>query len=142
MGYDAKKRPINAKTGNFANTTDASTWSTIDIANESILKYENVVGIGIVLGEIDETYTLCGLDIDDCMDENGNIAEEAQEIIDLLDTYTEKSPSGKGIHCLFYATKKGLKCKNNKLSWCKCIEIYDGDRYFTLTGKELNSEGY
>ena len=51
----------------------------------------------------DETNDLnyCGLDIDNCIDSNGVISEQAQELIDLLDTYTEISRSGKGIHCIF-----------------------------------------
>ena len=98
-----------------------------------------IVGIGIVLGNICEK-NLCGIDIDNCIDENGKIHPRVKEIIDLFDTYTEISPSGKGIHILFFAKKKGSRCKVF-FSWCKCMEIYDKDRYFTLTGNVINSKG-
>lgn len=52
VGHNMEKRPINPKTGSFADTTDANTWSTLDIAKESVSKYENVVGVGFVLGKM------------------------------------------------------------------------------------------
>lgn len=96
-------------------------------------------GIGIVLGNTTKG-TLCGLDIDNCINEYGQISDNAQEIINLLDTYTEISISGNGIHCLFYADKKGINCKNNNVIGCKCLELYDKNRFFTLSGNTLNDK--
>ena len=96
-------------------------------------------GIGIVLGHTTKG-TLCGLDIDNCIDKYGNISDNALEIINLLNTYTEISISGKGIHCLFFANKIGGNCKNNNINWCKCLELYDKNRFFTLSGYTLNDK--
>ena len=139
VGYDAQKRPINPATGRFANSTDSATCGTFEEAEASLQQYKNIVGLGIVLGETEQG-TICGLDIDNCFDEEGNIAPVAQDIIDALNTYTEFSPSKKGIHCLFYAEKKGSSCKVSNVDGCKCIEMYDTGRYFTLTGDVLNNK--
>lgn len=128
--YDKDKRPINPKIGRYTNVKEDS-WSYSEVV-EGVKRYCNVTGIGIILGE-HKFGNLCGLDIDNCINELGIINPTAQNIINQLDTYTEYSPSKKGIHCLFLAKKKSNSCKNNKLDWCKCLELYDKDRYFTLT---------
>lgn len=137
VSYTKSKLPINSLTGKAANITEQENWSSFKNAVIACIKYKHVAGIGFVLGK-SALGNLCGLDIDNCIDEDGNISKEAQEIINILDTYTEISPSGKGIHCIFFAKKNGNLCKNNKLSWCKSLEIYDKDRYFTLTSKTIN----
>ena len=139
VGYDKNKRPINPITGANASVTDKNTWSDFVTAVSSMAKYSHIIGIGIVLGAF-EGKTLCGLDIDNCVDADGKISKEAQEIIDALKTHTELSPSRLGVHCLFFAEKMGNKCKNSTLEWCKCLELYDKDRYFTLTGNRLNNK--
>jgi len=139
VGYDKNKRPINPATGANASVTDKNTWSDFNTVISSMAKYPHIVGVGIVLGAF-EGQKLCGLDIDNCIDTNGKISKEAQEIIDCLKTYTELSPSGTGIHSLFFAEKLGNKCKNSTLEGCKCLELYDTNRYFTLTGNCLNDK--
>ncbi len=128
--YDKDKRPINPKTGRYTSIKENS-WSYEEVV-EGAHRYSNVTGIGVILGEY-SFGNLCGLDIDNCIDESGIINKTAQEILNQIDSYTEYSPSKKGIHCLFLATKQTTICKNNKLDWCKCLELYDKDRYFTLT---------
>ena len=45
-----------------------------------------------------------GIDLDDCRDpETGEIASWAQQIVDALESYTEVSPSGRGLHILVKA---------------------------------------
>ncbi len=128
--FDKEKRPISPETGKFVNIKDNS-W-TYKEAEKGVKEYNNIVGVGIILGEY-EFGSLCGLDIDNCINETGKINPIAQDIINQLNTYTEYSPSKKGVHCLFLAVKENKICKNNSLVWCKCLEMYDKDRYFTLT---------
>jgi len=131
--HDTNKRPLsplNCKTIDITSKTDLA---TLDKALNACKKYKQAKGIGIVLGEISEG-VLCGIDVDGCVDEQGIIHSEAQKIIDSFDSYTELSLSKKGVHILLYAKKKGEKCKINNLKWCKGLEIYDKNRYFTLTG--------
>ena len=138
--YDKNKMPINPRTGNNAQSNNPSTWSDLPTAISCINRFPYVIGIGLELGATDE-YVICGIDIDNCIDENGVISPEAQKIIDYMDSYTEISPSGRGIHITFIAEKKGKRCKNINLPFCKAIEMYDSNRYFTFTGKRLNDKG-
>ncbi len=39
-----------------------------------------------------------GIDLDHVIADNGSLSEEAEEIVTMLDSYTEYSPSGKGLH--------------------------------------------
>lgn len=133
------KQPKNAKTGGNAIITDTSHFASLEQCKIACKKYKDLVGYGYVLGQIKDK-TLIGLDFDGVIDANGNIEPEVLKIIEKLDTYTELSPSGTGIHCLFYATKQGTACKNTHHYFCKAIEMYDKDRYFTITGKRLNNK--
>ena len=58
----------------------------------------------------------------------------------MLDTYTEISKSGRGIHCIFIANKIGNVCKNNDLDFCDPLEMYDRGRYFALTGNIIRNK--
>ncbi len=76
---------------------------------------------------------LCGVDLDGCLDpETGEIEPWAQEIIEELDSYTEVSPSGTGVHIL---VKGELPAGRNRKGR---FEAYDRGRYFTVTGKHLS----
>ena len=137
--FDKDKQPISyitlkpisiKKEGNFMNYKKAL---------EGLKNSSKIKGIGFVLGNTPKG-NFCGLDIDNCIDSNGVLSEEVQKIIDILDTYAEISPSGKGVHCIFFARKQGNICKKYFKYWCKCMEIYDKDRYFTLTGIAINDK--
>jgi hypothetical protein len=113
-----------------ASSTDPDTWGSLDEARSTFTR-GGFDGIGIALGN-----GLAGVDLDDCrVPETGEIAEWAQEIIDQLNSYTELSPSGTGVHVLLYGTlsRSGNRrdCGNGH------VEIYDHDRYFTFTGEHL-----
>lgn len=93
---------------------------------------------------------LCGIDIDKCIDEDGNISDDAKTIIDLFpEAYIEYSPSHTGLHILFlskeqhkdkdlYYTKPSQKfLKSINIKGMKGLEFYQGmtdHRYFTVTG--------
>ena len=139
VGFDFEKSPINLKNGCFAKSTDPKTWVDFKTAKTLAPNLKNVIGIGIILGETPYG-VLCGFDIDNCIDENGNICYEAQEIIDKFDTYTEISIGGKGLHLLFFAVKKTSICKLSDFGWCDHIELYDNRRYFTLSGNIINNK--
>jgi len=137
--YDKAKRPINPITGVLTSVTNKVNRWDYQTALNGADKFQNVSGIGVILGYTPKGI-LSGLDIDNCINDNGVMASEAQELIRQLDTYTELSPSSKGIHCLFFAEKIGNRCKTIHLDWCKCLELYSKDRYFTLTGNCINNK--
>src|SRR5215216_2348590 len=124
------KVPYSPLTGEKARSTDPKTWASYEEA-VSACREHGYEGIGFVFTPEDD---LCGVDLDGCLDpETGEIESWAQEIIEELDSYTEISPSGTGVHVLVRAelpegrNRKGM------------FEAYDRERYFTVTGRHLSS---
>lgn len=137
--FNDRKQPIDFITLKPISITRKKNFISYKKALECLENSPKIKGIGFVLGNGSKG-NFCGLDIDDCIDANGNVFPEANEIIELLNTYTEISPSGKGIHCIFFAEKSGNNCKIYINDWCKCLELYDKDRYFTLTGNVIKNK--
>lgn len=112
-----------------ASSTDSATWSTFDEA----VACGDMDGIGFVFAQNDP-YT--GVDLDDCF-----IGEElhpaAAAIVDKLDSYTELSPSGTGIHIIVRA-ELGRGRRTSKTPWGAEFETYDRGRYFCMTGRVLS----
>lgn len=78
----------------------------------------------------------CGVDLDDCRcPTTGKIEDWAQRIIDSMCTYTEFSPSGTGIRMIGKACLgRGIAAKAGQGK----IEVYDRERFLTITGCRLN----
>ena len=121
-----KKVPYNPRTGHKASCSDSSTWGTLE---EAIAAYQGggYDGIGFQLAP-----PFVGVDLDGCRDrETGFIDDGAQAIIEQLDSYTEVSPSGEGVH-IFVTGKLPPEGRRTK-----GVEIYGRGRYFTVTGQHL-----
>jgi len=131
---DVTKVPVDAS-GGFASTTDSSTWSSFDTAREAHEGDKiDTNGLGFVF---DEGSTLMGVDLDDCRDpETGEPTDEAQQIIDDLDSWTEVSPSGTGYHVIVqgFVPDGGNRGDIDDVSH---LEMYDKSRYFTVTGDHV-----
>jgi hypothetical protein len=122
------KVPYGPLTGEKASSTDPKTWANYSEA-VSAHREHGYHGIGFVFTPEDD---LCGVDLDGCLDpETGEIESWAQEIIEELDSYTEISPSGKGVHVLLRARLPEGRNRKGR------FEAYDRSRYFTMTGKHL-----
>lgn len=94
------KLPINPITGALAASTRPETWASARDALAAVRRW-SLTGAGFVFTDRDP-YT--GVDIDNCRArETGNIEEWAWEIIRALDSYTEVSPSGTGVHIIVRA---------------------------------------
>lgn len=123
------KRPYNAMSGNFARVNDELTWSTFNIALTGCLKF-NCDGLGFVLGD-----GIFGVDLDrhdDKMSQN-EFDSLAQEFINTLDSYTEYSQSGQGIHIICKGClPEGARRKG-------CVEMYDSNRFFAFTGNAIRN---
>lgn len=74
---------------------------------------------------------LIGIDLDQVIDDDGVISERAMEIVKACDSYTEFSPSKKGLHVFVLGTTKTFK------SDLIGVEVYCGAQYFTFTGERL-----
>jgi primase-polymerase (primpol)-like protein len=122
------KVPITPRSGEFASSTDEQTWTTFDDALE-YAETGDADGIGFVFTADDP---FVGIDLDDCRDRGtGNVDEVAQDIIDRLDSYTERSPSGTGYHVIIQGELPGERNRRGS------IELYDTARFFTVTGDHV-----
>ena len=84
----------------------------------------------------DDPFTF--VDLDDCRNpETGDVAPWAMEIVRELDSYTEVSSSGKGLHIIVEGEKPGPRCRTNALP---AFEMYDDVRPALITGDRLNEK--
>lgn len=85
---------------------------------------------------------ICGIDIDDCRTpETGEISEAALAIVYRMNSYTEVSPSGKGLHIFVLMDAVSVQANIPKTHFMNTtVETYSGEHYVTLTGDTL--EGY
>ena len=98
------------------------TWGNFEEACKAVDKF-GYDGVGIMFGN-----GVMGVDIDGCI-KDGKITDEAKDIITRLNSYTEYSPSGTGVHTLcFGSIPKGSR--NDSIG----LEMYPSGRFFTLTG--------
>ena len=126
------KVPLSASTGRPADVTDADVWSTYPDAVAVTVGD----GLGFVFTASDGLF---GIDLDKCRDpQSGEIHREAQRIIDAIDTYTEISPSGTGVHLI--GRGRLPPCGNRTTaSWPGGqIEMYADRRYFCMTGQHVH----
>jgi len=130
--YTAKKIPVDAKSGRNASSTDSSTWTTHDEAEKAVGKY-NTVGVGFVLtGD-----GIVGIDLDACLTSmpDGSVkpSSVAKQALYFAKSYSEISPSGKGLHIIGTAEiPEGSRLKGRTAGGDK-VEIYETARYFTFT---------
>ena len=122
------KVPVDPATNRFASTTDPETWTDFATAREHATA--NDLGIGFVFTDDDP---IVGVDLDDCRDpEDGTLADWAEDIVSRLDSSTEVSPSGTGLHVL---VKGELPDGRNRHG---DVELYDNARFFTVTGEHVS----
>ena len=116
-----------------ASSTNPETWAKLDDALEVIEADNSISGIGFMLGrDLDDTQCIVGLDFDHCIDSDGVLDEHVAHAVEVLDSYTEVSPSGTGLHTLCF----GDEIKALKTAEC---EIYSAGRFFTVTGNRLGN---
>jgi putative DNA primase/helicase len=114
--------------GARAKTNDPQTWGTFEQVYNAYKKTKRYDGIGFIVCESDP-YTF--VDLDHCIDDQNNIDSKAKKIINSLDSYTEFSVSGTGIHIFVKASKPGARCK---IHTSPDVEIYDHHRFVVMTG--------
>lgn len=129
------KVPYNPRTGGKAQSTNLDTFAPLDAALKA-LERDRYDGIGVgIFGEIG------AIDIDHCIDDNGELSPTAFDVMDTMQAYTEHSPSGHGLRILFKATgfqydKARYYINNQKLG----LEVYiagSTNKFVTVTGDAL-----
>lgn len=71
---------------------------------------------------------LIGIDLDNVIDEGGNLKPWAQELVESCCSYTEYSPSRRGLHIIVRG--RCLTFKSDEIG----LEVFCGSQYFTYTG--------
>lgn len=122
------KVPINPYTAKSAKTNDPSTWGSFEDAVTCYQK-NGFEGISFIFTK-DDPYV--GIDFDDCFID-GLLLPEIEDLIQKIGSYTEISPSGKGLHVIIKGQLPGGG-RNGKI-----LEIYDSGRAFTFTGNNYLS---
>jgi putative DNA primase/helicase len=119
------KVPYTPGTSRKASSTDLMTWGTFKAALEGLDHFD---GVGFVLCSADP---YVGVDLDNCVNpETGEVALWAEQIIEGLDSYTELSPSRRGVHII---AKGRIPHSGRRGS----VEMYSQDRFLTVTGHVL-----
>ncbi|GAA0212528.1 phage NrS-1 polymerase family protein [Halobaculum roseum] len=115
--------------GGYASATDPDTWRSLSVARDHAVDTGDA-GVGFVFTDDDP---LVGVDLDDCRDpDTGALSESADDIVEQLNSYTEVSPSGTGIHVIVAGDlPRGRNRRGD-------VELYDSARYFTVTGDRVD----
>ena len=130
------KFPINPINGKYARSNDSMTWASFNIALMACVKYK-LNGIGFMLGD-----GIFGVDLDNHPNKvTGELelpVEEfnkiAEEFIKSLDSYSEWSWSGNGVHIICAGKLPGTRRKTT------CVEMYEKGRFFAFTGNVINAK--
>ena len=88
------KPPYNPRTDQYAESNNPDTFAPLSEALEAaeLGQYEGL-GTGVFNG-------LAAIDIDDCVSDDGELSEMAADIVETMNAYTERSPSGSIRHTL------------------------------------------
>ena len=112
--------------GGRASVSNPATWASFEEVCEAVQK-GNYNGIGFVF-----TGTpFVGVDIDGCLSpDTGEMTEDASAVLQLAQSYTERSQSGKGFHIILEGRLPAGRRRNG------CFEMYGNGspRYFAMTG--------
>jgi putative DNA primase/helicase len=109
----------------------ADAWELFDNGGR---KY---AGVGLLMTSTKEI--VC-IDIDNCLDEAGNVVESERELVQEVmkwDSYVEVSQSGQGLHVFIRAKKPENTEEKGTTPGEHSLEIYGSDsvRYIAVTGK-------
>ncbi|MFB0874249.1 AAA family ATPase [Sphingobium sp. sgz301303] len=128
------KVPYNAHTGQRASVDDPATWCDFDTACR-VAQTGEVAGVGFMLS-VNDPFGFIDLDDPWKTDAAGNAVhanpqaefERQQNIAATFDSYTERSPSGKGAHVI--VRTPGVANGRRRGG----VEVYTSHRFMTMTG--------
>jgi hypothetical protein len=136
-GVVRQAKPLyNVRTGKLAKCNDPFTWSSFDDALAAVERGE-YEGPGLCL-----TQGVIGIDLDGCRHDGSN-ESFADEIVRELNSYTEISPSGGGLHII---VKGELPDGERQYEFGDRphhgVGLYDSarGRYLTMTGDRIHGD--
>lgn len=121
------KVPVSPHLGTNASTTDPATWGSYQTAVDRA-ETDGLAGVGFVLTGSGIT----GVDLDHCVLPDGTIEPRAHTVIQRLNSYTEISPSGTGVHIFVKARLPPGRRRKDR------VELYDDKRFLTFTGNHVD----
>lgn len=126
---------VDCHTGKFARSDDPSTWTDYNSACE----YAKDNG-GVTLAyALDGKDNLCCIDLDKCIDNDGNYSGFAKEVMRRCGkTYFETSLSGKGLH--FFGTTNGMDVRT--FSKDGDMEFYQKAHFIAMTGDGVDYQSF
>jgi putative DNA primase/helicase len=136
--HKMKKIPIDPTTGGLVDVNDETVGGTLAEAMDACGHFR-ADGVGYLMVPLDH---LVGVDLDKCRDAaTGKIIPWAAEVIRHLNSYTEVTPSGRGVRV--WVEGKWPYSNNCRSGLGENvdgkIEVYSRSRFFTVTG--LHVEG-
>ncbi|MBE5751951.1 MAG: DUF3849 domain-containing protein [Clostridiales bacterium] len=122
-----EKRPIDCNTGEYADSVNPATWTTFDKARAFVKEK----GYTTVAYALDGKGGICCIDLDGCLDDNGNYSALANQVMRKCGkTYMELSVSGKGLH--IFGKTQGMDVRS--FSKDGDMEFYQEGRFISMTG--------
>lgn len=122
--WTGDKLPKNPYTGGNAQSNNPDTWSDFETAVKAVEKY-HFDGIGFQFAN-----GYFGVDLDHCLDD----IDFVDEFVETLQSYTEYSKSGNGVHIICKGKlPDGRRRRGN-------VEMYCTGRYFIMTGNVYNEK--
>ncbi len=121
------KIPINPNNGFNAKSNKSETWGSFETAVKHTLN-RKLGGVGFMFSR-DDPYV--GVDLDKCINDDGEVESWASDIITELNSYTELSPSMKGYHIIGRGQLPPRGRRKDR------IEMYESNRFFTVTGLDF-----
>lgn len=119
-----RKLPFQVN-GRGADASNPRTWNTF----KAVCAADGFDGIGFELAP-----PYFGVDLDHVIDAEGNLDPDAAQVVSLMNSYTELSMSGTGLHIICKGNLPDHKCKV-KLPGNRAFELYHEKRYFIVTGQ-------
>lgn len=132
------KIPIQSN-GTPSKVNNPSTWGSL----KDVLKYCDAHQNCLPAIIVNDQLNLIFVDLDDVIDpKTGKFEAWAQKVIDICNSYTERSRGGKGVHIFLrgrppkLSSPEKLRCRPNKKDWNKSgeLEIYFTKKVATITG--------
>jgi hypothetical protein len=149
------KPPISLLTSKKCDVTQPTAWASFTSVVKALSVSKAWDGGGIVLGANEQGEVLIGLDLDQCLDENGDALPWAMDFLTALGSYAEYSPGGNGVKCyarlpmdllsevqrLLELSEKGPQArtrsfgdKTEDMAHAPGAQLFFAGRYFTVTG--------
>src|SRR5215471_12301934 len=129
------KVPYNARSERQAKSNDPATWSSFEEAVAALKG--GYAGLGFCL-----TPPYVGVDLDGCR-RSGSHEPWAEKIIEELDSYSELSPSGHGVHVIVKGELPDGPRQKDFGGDHHGVGLYDAarGRYLTMTGCRISANG-